>query len=238
MSIVINERLQQRTAALTAGISLIIMALAAFFSYGYVHGTLVNFEDVGATLENLMSSSMLFKAEILGWLIILICDIIVAWAFYVFLKPYHNHLSLLGAWFRLIYAAILGVAILNLLFASILTDQATSVQMFLETNQLQAQVMLSLAAFESVWSLGLIVFGGHLLITGCLAYKADPIPRWISILLMIAALCYMFTHIVALVYTHDNATLDVVMMILTVPMTVGELGFGLWLLFRGGRAVS
>ena len=95
--------LSMKTAALTAGTSLIITALAAFFSYGYAHGTLVNFEDAGATLDNLMSSSMLFKAEILGWLIVLICDIIVAWAFYVFLKPYHYHLSLLGAWFRLIY---------------------------------------------------------------------------------------------------------------------------------------
>lgn len=238
MSIVINERLQQRTAALTAGITLIIMALAAFFSYGFAHGTLVNLDDASATLDNLMSSSMLFKAEILGWLIVLICDIIVAWAFYVFLRPYHNHLSLLSAWFRLIYTAILGVAILNLLVSSILTDQATGILNVLETNQLQAQVMLSLAAFESVWSLGLIVFGGHLLITGWVAYKADPVPRWISILLLIAALCYMFTHLIPLVYSQDNAILDTLMMILTVPMTVGELGFGLWLLFRGGRAVS
>jgi hypothetical protein len=64
------------------------------------------------------------------------CDIIVAWAFYVFLKPYHNHLSLLGAVFRLIYAVILGAAILNLLFALVLTVQANNLPIF-ETPQQQ-----------------------------------------------------------------------------------------------------
>jgi len=233
----LNQSMQQRTAALAAGISLIVMALAAFFSYGYAHGTLINFEDADATLNRLMSSSMLFKAEILGWLIILICDIIVAWALYVFLKPYHHHLSLLGAWFRLIYTSILGAAILNLFIVMILTGQA-NVQILLETPQQQAQVMVALAAFESTWSFGLIVFGGHLLITGLVAYKADPIPRWISILLLIAALGYMFTHLFSIVYAQENKAIEILTMILTVPMTIGELGFGLWLLFRGGKSVS
>ena len=237
MGSILNQSMQQRTAALAAGLSMIIMALAAFFSYGYAHGSLVNFEDADATLNRLMPSSILFKAEILGWLIIMICDIIVAWAFYIFLKPYHHHLSLLGAWFRLIYAAILGVAILNLITVMILTGQST-LPILLETPQLQVQVMVALATFESTWSFGLIIFGGHLLITGLVAYRADTIPRWISILLLIAALGYLFTHLLPIGYTQENKTLEMVTMILTVPMTVGELGFGLWLLFRGGKAVS
>ncbi|WP_438445123.1 DUF4386 domain-containing protein [Gorillibacterium sp. sgz5001074] len=237
MGSTLNPSMSQRTAARTAGISLIVMALAAFFSYGYAHGTLVNFEDADATMNRLISSSMLFKAEIVGWLIVLICDILVAWAFYVFLKPYHHYLSLLGAWFRLIYTAILGAAILNLLNALILTGQA-NIPFLLEAPQQQAQVMTALAAFESTWSFGLIIFGGHLLITGLVAYKADPIPRWISIFLLIAAFGYMFTHLISIVYAQENKALEMFTMILTMPMTVGELGFGLWLLFRGGKPVS
>ncbi len=229
--------MQQRTAARIGGISLIVMALAAFFSFGYAHGTLVSLGDADATLNRLLSSNLLFKAEILGWLIILICDILVAWAFYVYLKPYHHHLSLLGAWFRLIYTAILGMAILHLIVTMILTSQA-NVQSLLETPQLQAHVMLSLAAFESAWSFGLIVFSAHLLVIGFVAYKADPIPRWISILLLIAAVGYMLTNLFPFVYAGENKFLDILTMILTVPMSVGELGFGLWLLLRGGKSVS
>lgn len=237
MGSIVNHSIQPRTAALTAGTALIIMALAAFFSYGYAHGTLVDLEDAGATLDRLATSSLLFKAEVLGWLVILICDIIVAWAFYVYLKPYHEQLSLLGAWLRLIYTAILGAAMMNLLLVMTLTGQA-NLQVLLEPAQQQAQVVSAIAAFESTWSFGLIIFGVHLLITGIVAYKSPPIPRWISVLLLIAGLAYLFTHLVTFLYTQENKALEIFNTILTVPMTVGELGFGMWLLIRGGKSVS
>jgi len=72
-----QELSYQRKSALAAGIALIVMALAAFFSYGYVHSSMVVQGDASATYNNIMSSNMLFKAGILGWLIILISDIVV-----------------------------------------------------------------------------------------------------------------------------------------------------------------
>lgn len=144
---------------------MIIMTFAAFFSFGYVHQSLVLQEDGGVTFQRIQSSNLLFKAEILGWVVILISDIAVAWAFYIFLKPINRHLSLLGAWFRLTYAAILGIAISNLLIVTYLTDHANQIPL-LPAAQLHAQTMLHLAAFESIWSVGLIIFGVHLLIVG------------------------------------------------------------------------
>ena len=70
------------------------MALAAFFAYGFVHGSLVVQGDASATFHNIKSSNMLFKAEIFSWVIILITDIVVAWAFYIFLKPINKSLTL------------------------------------------------------------------------------------------------------------------------------------------------
>ncbi|WP_340007594.1 DUF4386 domain-containing protein [Paenibacillus sp. FSL K6-0276] len=227
------QRTDQRTPALIAGISLIIMTLASFFSYGYVHASLVVQGDASATFHNLMSSSTLFKAEILGWVIILVSDIVVAWAFYMFLKPMNNGLSLLGAWFRLTYAAILGIAILNLLFVWLLANSADPLSI---SDQLQAQVMLYLDAFESVWSIGLIVFGGHLLIVGYVAVKSNGIPKIISILLVIAGVGYMLIHLCNAFLPQFDGVITVLKFIFTVPMIVGELGFGLWLLFKGGKA--
>lgn len=110
------------------------MAIAAYFSYGYVHGSLVVQGDPSATLNNLRSSNMLFRAEIFGWLLILICDIVVAWAFYLILKPIDKKLSLLGAWFRLIYSAILGIAILSLLLVMLLSSGADYLSLFTASN--------------------------------------------------------------------------------------------------------
>lgn len=229
-----NELADQRNTALTAGISLIIMALAAFFSYGFIHGSLVVQGDASATLQNIMSSTMLFKAEIFGWLIILICDIVVAWALYIFMKPIHKNLSLLGAWFRLIYTAILAIAVLNLLVVLLLSNSTDYVSLF-TTDQLQAQTMLFLDAFESIWSMGLIIFGGHLMIVGYVALKSVNIPKVIGILLLIAALGYIVTHLCSSFLPQYDGVLTILEYVFTLPMVAGELGFGLWLLFRGGK---
>ncbi|MCG7410835.1 DUF4386 domain-containing protein [Paenibacillus sp. ACRRX] len=231
-----KELTDQRKMALTAAISLLIMTLAAFFSYGFVHGSLVVQGDATATYHNLLSSNVLFKAEILGWIIILFCDIVVAWAFYMFLRPIDNHLSLLGAWFRLIYTAVLGIAILNLILVLLLTNSTVHSSLF-KNDQLQAHVMLYLTAFETIWSIGLIIFGGHLLLVGYLAFKSNSIPKGISILLLIASIGYIATHLCNTFFPHFDVIMTILKFTFTVPMIVGELGFGIWLLLRGGKLI-
>ena len=53
-------------------------------------------------------------------------------------------------------------------------------------NQLYAQGMLSLSAFQSGWDVGLVIFGLHLLVVGYLAFKSGYIPKWLGVLLFIA----------------------------------------------------
>ncbi|MBD2870348.1 DUF4386 domain-containing protein [Paenibacillus arenilitoris] len=230
-----KERNELRNAALAAGIALIIMTLAAFFSYGYVHGSLVAEGDAAATVRNIASSGMLFHAEILGWLVILICDIIVAWAFSIYLKPVHRSLSLLCAWLRLIYTAILAIAVSHLLLASLLAN-GTDALSLMETDRLAAQVMLELAAFDLIWSVGLIVFGAHLLLAGWLALRSGEIPKLLGVLLLIASIGYMIIHLGSAFLPQYGRFVTVFEYALAVPMTAGELGFGLWLLFKGGKA--
>jgi len=229
-----KQRIDQRKPALAAGLSLIIMTLASFFSYGYVHASLVVQGDASTTFHNIQSSHSLFQAEIFGWVVILICDIVVAWGFYMVMKPAHERLSLLAAWFRLIYSAILGIAILNLLFVSLLSRTAPSPV----SEQLPAQGMLYLSAFESIWSVGLITFGIHLAMVGYVALRFTRSPKIISILLMIAGVGYLLLHTCSVFLPQYEGMIAVLKYIFTVPMIVGELGFGLWLLFKGGKAAS
>ncbi|MGG2066807.1 DUF4386 domain-containing protein [Bacillus sp. S14(2024)] len=234
MAIIVKKQSDQRKYALTAGILLIIMALVSFFSYGFAHASLVVKGDASATFHNIMSSNILFKAEIFGWIIILISDIVVAWAFYIFLKPIHKNLSLLGAWLRLTYAAILGIAILNLIFALLLTKH-TDYLSLLKTDQLQAQLMLFLEAFQSIWSIGLIIFGGHLMVVGYVAFKSNSIPNVISILLLLASIGYIVIHLCNTFLPEYDGVISILNLVFSVPMIAGELGFGIWLLFKGGK---
>lgn len=234
MTFTVQEKSNQRTAALTASISLIIMTLASFFSYGFVHGILIVEGDASTTFNNIVSSNNLFKGEIFGWVIIMISDILVTWAFYVFLVPLNKSLSLLGAWLRLTYTTILGIAILNLILVLLLsknTDQLVSFNI----EQTQSLMMLFLEAFQSIWSIGLIVFGGHLLIVGYVALKSNRIPKVISILLLLASIGYIVVHLSKTFLSHYDGVIDALNVVFMVPMIAGELGFGIWLLLRGGK---
>ncbi|MEK4345171.1 DUF4386 domain-containing protein [Paenibacillus sp. FSL P4-0184] len=234
MAISEKDLSNQRKSALTAGISLIIMTLASFFSYGFVHGNLVVQGDASATFNNLVSSTNLFKGEILGWIIIMITDILVAWAFYVFLEPINQKLSLLGSWLRLTYSAILGIAILNLIVVLLLTGNTIDFSS-LKIEQTQAFMMLFLEAFQWIWSMGLVVFGGHLLIVGYVALKSDIIPKVIGILLLLASIGYMIIHLSKIFLPQYEGVITILNYVFTIPMIVGELGFGIWLLLRGGK---
>ncbi|MGO4374745.1 DUF4386 domain-containing protein [Paenibacillus sp. 2TAB19] len=231
------ENSGHRPSALAAGITLIIMAIAAFFCYGYAHGSLVVQGDPAATWDNLLSSELLFKAEILGWLLILICDIVVAWAFYVLLKPINKNISLLGACFRLIYTAILGVALLNLIFVMLLAYNPYYLSA-LKTDHLQAYVMLSLEAFETMWSIGLVIFGGHLMIVGYLALKSNHIPKILGVLMLLASFGYITIHLGTALLPQYDQMISILNYVFIAPMTAGELGFGIWLLFRGWKPAS
>jgi len=91
-----------------------------------------------------------------------------------------------------------------------------------------------LEAFELIWSIGLIIFGVHLLIVGWIAFQLNKIPKIIAILLVLAAIGYIIIHLCTTLLIQQSiiTTLE---FIFNLPMIIGELGFGLWLLFKGGK---
>ncbi|MES5895289.1 DUF4386 family protein [Bacillus cereus group sp. RP43] len=219
--------MNERKFALFAGTSLLVMAFIAFFSYGFVHGNLVVQGDTNATFHNIQTSNSLFKAEIFGWIIIFITDIVAAWALYFFLKPIHANLSLLTACLRLMYTATLGIAIFNLIFVLLLSKSTVA--------NSEAYTMLFLEAFEYIWSVGLIIFGLHLFVLGYVTFLFKQIPKFISILLFIAAIGYIVIHAMNTMFSQYDAMLSILNVVFQPPMIAGELGFSIWLLLRGGK---
>ncbi|MEY9094491.1 hypothetical protein ABH899_003100 [Paenibacillus sp. RC84] len=130
----------------------------------------------------------------------------------------------------------MGTALLNLIVVLLLSGRAGYLSS-VNTEQLQAYVMMYLEAFGLIWSMGLIIFGGHLLIVGILAFKSDRIPKVISILLWIASLGYMATHLCNLLLPDNEALTMLLNVVFSIPMIAGELGFGVWLLARGGKTL-
>ncbi|EAC5804375.1 TPA_asm: DUF4386 family protein [Listeria monocytogenes] len=228
-----TEKISQRRAAIIAGITMLVMVVCATFAVGFVSNSLIVKGDASATVSNIFNSLALFRGGLFCWLVILVSDIIVSWALYIFLKQVDNSVALLGAWFRLIYCAILGTSILNLVYVLLILSGGSTPAT--QSDQLNAQVMLFIDAFNKMWSFGLIIFGLHLLIIGTLILKSGFIPKFLGILLLIAALSYVIVHLLHVFFPQFEQTTGFLENILSLPMALGELAFGIWLLIRGGR---
>ena len=216
-----------RTAALIAGLGLLIMVIAASFAELFVYQKLVVSDRADETVRNIMANKTLFISGIFGYLVTFICDLLVAWALYVLLKPVNEHLALLTAWFRLVYAIISLVALLNLVTVFRLLNTSNYLIAF-QPGELNAQVMLSVNAFRNQWYFGLIFFGIHLGLLGYLVIRSNYIPRILGVLLIITGVGYLLTTLRP--YLFPNINVD-----FAGYTFYGELIFMLWLLIKGSR---
>ena len=219
--------LSLRKAAIVAGLGLLIMTISAIFANFIVLESLIVPGDAAITANNIIASEGLFRSGICSFIIVIIMDVVVAWALYVLLKPVNKSLSLLAALFRLVYAAIFGIALVNLFSVLQLLSGADYLTAF-EPNQLHAQVMLFLKAFSYGWTIGLIFFGIHLFILGYLIFKSDYIPKILGVLVIIAGLGYIIDSFVIFLLPNYDVTIAMFTFI-------GELLFMLWLLFKGAK---
>jgi hypothetical protein len=221
--------LSPRTAARIAGVGLLAMAAIAILGTVGTQSPIVA-GDAARTASNVMGREFLFRAGVGGWLVVAILDVVVALALYVVLRPVNRSLSMLAAWFRLVYAAIFVASIANLMLAVQLLSDATYTKM--GAVQLNAQAMLALDAFKNGWALGLVLFGVSLGLVGYLAYASGYIPKLLGVLLLIAAVCYVVANLGKILFPAFGGTMDAVA---AGPAAIGELAFAVWLLARAGR---
>ncbi len=217
--------MRPRTAALAAGLCYLLTPTP--FAEFYVYPHLVIPGKIEQTAQNILAHQSLFAAGILAYLLSFVFDVIIAWALYYLLKPVSASLSLLAAWFQLVYTAVGLSASLNLVPVLRLLHTPEDAALF-GAGPLHAQIRLLLMSFRSNWGLSLVFFGIHLMLVGYLIYRSGYIPKLVGILLAIAGVGYVVQNVNA--YLFPEPDLGYVGIAL-----VGELVFMLWLLIRGWK---
>lgn len=211
-----------------AGISYLIIFLTGFFSNFYVLQSIYIPDNSSVTIENVIKNDSLFRLGIMGFVIMVIADLLLAWLLFLLLKTVNEKLSLLAAWLRLVNAAIFGIALYNLLSILNIIKLAD-----FSKDQLEVNVMFAFASFNSAWLIGLIFFGLHLVVLGYLIIKSDFIPKLIGILIIIAGVGYLIDSSANILLSNYNDYQDTFMLIVLLPGIIGELSFTLWLIFKG-----
>ncbi len=211
-------------AALIAGLGLLIMTIAALFAE-FARTSLIVAGDATITANNIMAKEILFRSGIFGYIIVIVLDVVVAWALYVFLKPINKSISLIAGWFRIVYAAIFATCLFNLVTVIRLLNSSDYLKVF-GIDELHTQVMFLLNAFNDGWNISLVFFGLHLGLLGYLVLKSNYIPKFLGILLIIAGLGYLIDSLGKILIPNYNVTIAMFTF-------MGELLLMFWLLIKG-----
>ena len=220
-----------RKAALIAGLAYLIdlvIAVTADFWAPFVQ------RADAATFASAVANDLLFSIGMAGWVIVLVADLVVAWALYIFLKPVNKSLSLLAALFRVVFVALYGVSLLIFFLASQLSSGADYLSVF-GTDLLQAQVMLFLSVVDFGVVISFVFFGLHIFLIGYLILKSSYVPRLLGVVLIVAGIGYQiasFANIVLPNFAHIE-TLGIITLL--VPALISEVSLTLWLLLKGRK---
>ena len=223
-----------RKAALIAGYGYLLIFVLAIFANFFVRTRLIDQNDAAATFTNIADSEFLFRLGLVGFLIVFIADVVVAWALYILFRAVSQEVSLLTAWFRIVYTAFLGVGVIFFFVALQLVSGAGYLGAFGQ-GALDAQVKLSLDAFNYAWLIGLASFGIHLALLGYLVFASGYASRVLGVLLVVAGGAYVFDTLAHALLSNYADYQTAFTLVVAVPSVIAELAFAVWLLARGGR---
>jgi hypothetical protein len=216
-----------RKAGLIAGLAILVMALTVPVVEFYIFPTLIDYKNAAQTTINIREHTSLFSGAIFIHFVTVVCDVVAAWALYIFLRPVDRSLALLTAWFRIVNTTFTIVSLLNLIQILSMV-RAVENSLLMEAGQVHDNVLFYLRSFNLQWRLMLVFFGIYLNLLGLLVLKAKYIPRIMGVLLIVAGLGYIIDDLKYFFYPK----VDTGMLWVTY---FGELVFMFWLLFKGSR---
>lgn len=224
-----------RRAAVIAGCGYVALFVLGIFANFFVREGLIVAGDAAATAANIAQSEGLFRIGLISFLVVFLLDVIVAWALFIVFRKIDNDLSLLGAWFRLVYTVFLGVALIFFFQALQLLGGAEFLAPFSQ-DQLNASALVALDSFNSTWLVGLTAFGFHLLVLGYLIVKSGVAPKLLGVVLFVAGLAYVLDTVAHSLLSNYSEYEAVFIAIVAVPAVIAEGWFGVWLLMKGGKS--
>lgn len=137
-----------------------------------------------------------------GIALIILLEVIVSLALYHLLESVNKILSVSMAISRILYGAVFAYAL----------SKFPNIEMF-----------------HTIWDKSLLLFGIHLILLGILVYNSRFIPKWLGILLLLAAFGYV---------VDSTAKMLGYQTMISVFTFFGEVLFALWLVIKSRNLPS
>ena len=213
-----------RSGGLVAGVALLLMAVVAPVALLLGVDGLVTEGDAARTAADITASEGTFRLGVAGLYLVVVLDVVVAWALLRFFSPVNRELARLAAWSRLAYSGVFLVAIGQLAGIPRLLGEDAAASGF-DSEQVPAQALLKIDTFHDIWFAGLVLFGVHLVLIGYLAVRSGYVPKLLGVLLVVAGVGYAldtFTDVMSQGSPYAVSTVTF----------VGEPLLALWLVVR------
>jgi hypothetical protein len=199
-----------RKLSIIAGSSYLVIFFAAIFANFFVLEAII-----ASPVETVTKHHLMVRFGIMAFILTVVFDVVVAWALNKLFKD--HYLSGLSTYFRMMHAAIMGVAI----FALPMALDATT----------ESEILKQVDVFNIIWLIGLFFFGIHLILLGRIMRR----PKIIAIFLMLAGLMYMIDTAAHFLLPSYEVYSSLFLALVAVPSIIGEMSFAIWLLIKGGK---
>ena len=218
-----------RKAARVAGLLYVLMSIPGVWGLIYVPSKLIVSGDSAATAHNILGAETLFRSGIVANLLGMAGFVWVALALYDLLKRVHQMTALLMVIWISISVPIVFVAEAHHLDILTILDPNGPAAALSDTGRL-AMMSLSLRAYTNCILVSEIFWGLWLIPMGILIYRSGFLPRFLGVLLFLAAAGYLIECVSLLSPAYGKAAQGI-----AAPLRALELIIPLWLLILGAK---
>lgn len=213
--------------AKVSGIAYVMIFIFGFYANFAVLENLLNIKNLSITTANFINNHSQFGNGLLGFASMLLFDIVLVWSLFGITKSINKKISYVASFFRLLHALFFCIALFKLLEVYKLTYKSSN------SKDLQNMVSELLSGFDTLWTIGIIFFGIHLIVLGYLTIKSTYIPKTLGVLLPLAGIGYLIDGIAKLFMSDYVEYKEVFDIMVIMPSVVGEFSLTVWLLIKG-----
>ncbi len=214
-----------KTYTRAVGIFLILTMVGGWFGEVQIPSQFLA-GDAAATAAQLRDNESLFRLGFAAYLVEAFSDLVLAWLFYVLLRPVHRELALLSAFFGIVSMSLFAVTKMFYFSAPMFLEGSRYVTGF-SPEQHEALAKLFLSLYGGLSGLFMLFYGTGWIIRGYLTFQSGYLPRFLGVLMVAAGVGFFaknITKILTPAYSSD---------ILLAPMFLNVLVLAIWMLVRG-----
>ncbi|WP_299185001.1 DUF4386 domain-containing protein [uncultured Aquimarina sp.] len=216
-----------KAMAKASGIAYLLIFISGFYANFAILENLVDLDNNEQTTLNIINDSIQFRQGLIAFFIMLISDVFLIWSLFKITEPTQKIVPYIASLFRGLHASFFIIALTKLFEVYKITSRS------INSEELQNSVIYLLSNFDKLWTIGLLFFGAHLVMLGFLAFKSNYIPKFIGVLLVLAALGYFIDGFSKLFLDSYHEYQSYFQAIVVFTGVIGELSFTIWLLVKG-----